>query len=83
MPFWQKGGIMTMMINSDTKIAIAQFGNPDDAELKEMAQAASEKGIHWYYFDKTADEDFEIKQLCEHYKIVLKYYDNLYMEKIK
>ena len=44
---------MTMMINSDTKIAIAQFGNPDDAELKEMAQAASEKGIHWYYFDKT------------------------------
>ena len=69
---------MTMMISSDTKIAIAQFGNPDDAELKEMAQAASEIVIHWYYFDKTADEDFEIEQLCEHYNIVLKY-----MEKIK
>ena len=54
---------MTMMINSDTKIAVAQFGNPDDATLKEMAQAASEKGMHWYYFDETADEDFEIKQL--------------------
>lgn len=69
---------MTMMINSDIKIAVAQFGNLEDAKLKEMAQAASEKGIHWYYFDKTADEDFEIEQLCEHYNIVFKY-----MEKIK
>lgn len=66
------------MISSDTKIAVAQFDNPDDVELKEIAQAASEKGIHWYYFDKTADEDFEIKQLSEHYNIVLRY-----MEKIK
>ena len=73
----------TMMTSSDTKIAVAQFGNPDDAKLKEMAQAASEKGMHWYYFDEMADEDFEIKQLCEHYNIVLKCYDSLYMEKIK
>lgn len=74
---------MTMMINSDTKVAIAQFGNPDDAELKEMAQAASEKGIHWYYFDKTADEKFELEQLCEHYNIVFKCYESKYLEKIK
>ena len=74
---------MTMMINSDTKIAVAQFGNPDDAELKEMAQAASEKGIHWYYFDETADEDFELQQLCEHYDIVFTCSENDYMEKIK
>ena len=74
---------MTMIINSDTKIAVAQFGNPDDATLKEMAQAASEKGMHWYYFDKTADEDFEIEQLCEHYNIVFKCYESQYMEKIK
>lgn len=72
-----------MIINSDTKIAIAQFGNPDDEDMKKMAQAASEKGIHWYYFDETADENFEIKQLCEHYNIVFKCYDSLYMEKIK
>ena len=71
------------VISLDVKIAVAQFGNPDDEVLKEMAQKASEKGIHWYYFDETADEDFEIKQLCEHYSIVLKCYDSLYMEKIK
>ena len=70
--------MMTMMTSLDTKIAIAQFGNPDDEDIKEMAQAASEKGIHWYYFDETADEQFELKQLCEHYNIVFKY-----MEKIK
>lgn len=75
---------MTMMIISmDTKIAIAQFGNLDDATLKKMAQAASEKGMHWYYFDETADEEFEIKQLCEHYNIVFKCYESQYMEKIK
>ena len=62
---------MTMMMtNLDTKIAIAQFGNPDDEDIKEMAQAASEKGIHWYYFDETADKNFELQQLCEHYDIV-------------
>ena len=74
---------MTMMISSDTKIAVAQFGNPDDAQLKEMAQAASEKGMHWYYFDETADEDFELQQLCEHYNIVFTCSENDYMEKIK
>lgn len=74
---------MTMMISSDTKIAVAQFGNPDDAQLKEMAQTASEKGMHWYYFDETADEDFELQQLCEHYDIVFTCSENDYMEKIK
>lgn len=74
---------MTMMINSDTKVAIAQFGNPDDATLKKMAQAASEKGIHWYYFDKTADKDFELQQLCEHYNIVFTCLEKNYMEKVK
>ena len=83
MPFWQKGGIMTMMISSDTKIAVAQFGNPDDAQLKEMAQAASEKGMHWYYFDETADKNFELQQLCEHYDIVFTCSDKDYMEQIK
>jgi hypothetical protein len=71
------------MTNSDTKIAIAQFGNPDDTELKQMAQNASEKGMHWYYFDETADENFEIEQLCKHYNIVFKCYESKYMEKVK
>lgn len=72
-----------MMTNSDTKIAIAQFGNPDDEDIKEMAQAASEKGIHWYYFDETADKNFELQQLCEHYNIVFTCSEKNYMEKIK
>ena len=75
--------IMTTMTNSNAKIAIAQFGNLDDVELKEMAQKASEKRIHWYYFDETADEDFELEQLCEHYNIVYKCYESKYMERVK
>ena len=74
---------MMMTTNLEVKIAIAQFGNPDDVELKKMAQATSEKGIHWYYFDKTADEKFELKQLCEHYNIVFKCYESKCMEKVK
>lgn len=74
---------MMMKTNMDIEIAIAQFGNLDNVQLKEMAQAATEKGIHWYYFDETADEDFEIEQLCKHYNIVFKCYESKYMEKIK
>ena len=83
MPFWQKGGMTMMMTNLDTKIAIAQFGNPDDEDIKEMAQATSEKGIHWYYFDETADKNFELQQLCEHYDIVFTCSEKDYMEQIK
>ena len=83
MSFWKKGGMTMMIISMDTKIAIAQFGNLDDEDIIEMAQAASEKGIHWYYFDETADRDFELQQLCEHYDIVFTCSENDYMEKIK
>ena len=71
---------MTTIISLDTKIAIAQFGNPDDEDIKEMSQAASEKRIHWYYFDETADKDFELQQLCEHYNIVFTCSEKDYME---
>ena len=69
--------MMTMITSLDTKIAIAQFGNPDD---EDMAQAANEKGIHWYYFDETADKEFELQQLCEHYDIVFTCSEKDYME---
>ena len=75
--------MMTMITSLDTKIAIAQFGNPDDKDIKEMSQAASEKGIHWYYFNETADKDFELQQLCEHYNIVFTCSEKDCMEKIK
>lgn len=72
-----------MTTTMSTKIAIAQFSNPDDEDIIEMAQAASKKGIHWYYFDKTADKVFELQQLCEHYDIVFTCSEKDYMEKIK
>lgn len=73
---------MTMKISMD-EIAVAQFGNLEDEELKKLFKNANQKGIHWYYFDKTADEEFELNQLCEHYKVVFKCYENKYMEKVK
>lgn len=72
-----------MKISLNIEIAIAQFGNPDDIELKTIAQKVSKKGIHWYYFDETADEKFELEQLCEHYNIVYKCYESKYMERVK
>ena len=73
---------MTMKISMD-EIAVAQFGNLEDEELKKIFKNANQKGIHWYYFDKTADEEFELNQLCEHYKVVFKCYESKYMEKVK
>lgn len=73
---------MTMKISMD-EIAVAQFGNLEDEELKKLFKNANQKGIHWYYFDKTADEEFELNQLCEHYKVVFKCYESKYMEKVK
>ena len=75
--------MMTTIISLDTKIAIAQFGNPDDEDIKEMAQDASEKGIHWYYFNEMTDKNFELQQLCEHYDIVFTCSEKDYMEQIK
>ena len=72
MPFWQKGGIMTMMINSDINMAIVQFGRkPNDEELEKIAIALAREGLaHWYFFEETADKEFEIKELKTHYNFV-------------
>ena len=75
--------MMTTITSLDTKIAIAQFGSPDDEDIKEMAKVASEKGIHWYYFNETADKNFELRQLCEHYNMVFTCSEKDYMEQIK
>ena len=75
--------MMTMITSSDTKIAIAQFGNLDDEDIKEMAQTASKKGIHWYYFDEMADKNFELQQLCKHYDIDYTCSEKDYMAQIK
>ena len=51
------------------KIAVAQF--KEIGNLDEMTRATTAAGIDWYYFDETADREFEIKDLKEHYDIVL------------
>lgn len=55
------------MINLDNKVAVAQFGDLEDPTIGEIAK---DSGVHWYYFDQTADKDFELEQLYEHYDIV-------------
>ena len=63
---------MTMIISSDTKIAIVQFGHKkDEEELQKITrQLAREELAHWYYFDETADREFEVAVLRPHYDII-------------
>ena len=64
---------MTMMkTNMDTKIAVVQFGRkPNDEELEKIAIALAREGLaHWYFFEETADKEFEIKELKTHYNFV-------------
>ena len=67
----------------NTKMAITQFDNLEDKELQEIAQQATEQGYHWYVFDKTADKEFELRQLCEHYDVVLLCKDAQNFEEVK
>ena len=55
---------MTMIISSDVKIAVAQFGGADAAIVFENIVL---KDVDWYLFDETADVDFELAQLENHY----------------
>jgi hypothetical protein len=55
----------------------------EDCKLIRSWIKSNEFARHWYYFDKTADEEFELNQLCEHYKVVFKCYESKYMEKVK
>lgn len=61
-----------MMINSDTNIAVVQFGRkPNDKELEKIAITLAREGLaHWYFFEETADREFEITALRPHYDVV-------------
>ena len=63
---------MTMMINSGINMAIVQFGRkPNDEELEKIAITLAREGLaHWYFFEETADREFEIADLKSHYDIV-------------
>jgi hypothetical protein len=52
------------------KRAVAQFDRLDDPGLKRIASELTAQGVHWYIFDETADKEFEIAQLKEHYDYV-------------
>ena len=60
---------MMMMTNSDINIAIVQFGHkPREEELKMFARTlAREQTAHWYFFEETANREFEIEALRPHY----------------
>ena len=60
---------MMMKTNSDIKIAVVQFGHKEkEEELKMFARLLrKERTADWYFFDETADKDFEIKALWPHY----------------
>lgn len=60
-----------MKISLLTKVAVVQFGETEGRDMTNLSGWLSKIGIDWYYFDKTADRDFEIKDLKEHYDIVL------------
>lgn len=46
------------------KVAVAQFGGANAAEIFERIII---KDVDWYLFDETADREFEIKELKQHY----------------
>lgn len=61
-----------MKTNSNIKMAIVQFGHkPKEEELQKITrQLAREELAHWYFFDETANRDFEIADLKSHYDFV-------------
>lgn len=63
---------MTMMINSDINIAVVQFGRKkDEEELKILARRLTKERLaDWYYFDETANKEFEIKDLKNYYDFI-------------
>ena len=60
-----------MKISLLTKVAVVQFGETEGRDMTNLSSWLGKIGIDWYYFDKAADRDFEIKDLKEHYDIVL------------
>lgn len=74
-----------MKTNSNTKIAIVQFGHkPREEELKANSRILTRRGIvDWYFFDETADRDFEVAALRPHYDFIYECIDIENFEEIK
>lgn len=77
---------MTMTtIDSNIIMAIVQFGHkPKEEKIKKLAKLLKKEQIaDWYFFEETADKEFEIKALCPHYTIIYECIDAESFEEIK
>lgn len=66
-------GYSTIEQEFEFKIAVAQFGESNNPDILQLSSCLTALGIKWYYFDETADREFELKDLKEHYDIVFEY----------
>lgn len=73
---------MMTLTNSDTKIAIVQFGNLEDKEIKQIAKELKGQ-VDWYIFEEDADYNFEIKNLYEDYDAIFECINKDNFEEIK
>lgn len=62
-------GILIFLSNSEKTIAIVEFGKKINDETAN--KVISKYPIDWYIFNETAIQEEEIKDLKEHYKLVL------------
>ena len=62
-------GALIFLSNSEKTIAIVEFGKKINDETAN--KVISKYPIDWYVFNETAIQEEEIKDLKEHYKLVL------------
>lgn len=55
----------------ELKIAIVQFKEIDKLADSRFPGAAARIRVDWYYFDENEDREFAIKDLKEHYDLVI------------
>ena len=73
---------MTTMVSQDFKMAVVQFGNLEDKEIKQIAKELKGQ-VDWYIFEEDADYNFEIKNLYENYDAIFECLNKDNFEEIK
>ena len=72
-----------MMASSEYKMAVVQFGNLEDKEVKQIAKDLKGQ-VDWYVFEEEdADYNFEIRALYEHYDAIFECLNKDNFEEIK
>lgn len=71
------------MASSEYKMAVVQFGNLEDKEVKQIAKDLKGQ-VDWYVFEEEdADYNFEIRALYEHYDAIFECLNKDNFEEIK